>query len=82
MGPDAARDTGERFARRGGLRTQTSAAKPPGLLRPHKLTAYIEPDHPRYGFNEMHDRLYGKGFTIYAGKGASQDTFRLATWAR
>jgi aspartate aminotransferase-like enzyme len=42
------------------------------------LTAYIEPDHPSYGFNPMHDRLYSKGFTIYPGKGAQQDTFRLA----
>jgi 2-aminoethylphosphonate aminotransferase len=42
------------------------------------LTAYLEPDHPRYSFDEMHDRLYAKGFTIYPGKGASQATFRLA----
>jgi aspartate aminotransferase-like enzyme len=26
----------------------------------------------------MHDRLYAKGFTIYPGKGAQQNTFRLA----
>jgi 2-aminoethylphosphonate aminotransferase len=42
------------------------------------LTSYIEPDHPRYSFDEMHDRLYAKGFTIYPGKGADQATFRLA----
>jgi len=42
------------------------------------LTAYLEPDHPRYRFDEMHDRLYAKGFTIYPGKGASRSTFRLA----
>jgi aspartate aminotransferase-like enzyme len=42
------------------------------------LTCYLEPDHPRYTFGEMHDRLYGKGFTIYPGKGARQATFRLA----
>ena len=42
------------------------------------LTAYIEPDHPSYSFDAMHDRLYAKGFTIYPGKGAQQDTFRLA----
>jgi 2-aminoethylphosphonate aminotransferase len=42
------------------------------------LTAYIEPDHPRYSFDAMHDRLYAKGFTIYPGKGAQQNTFRLA----
>jgi 2-aminoethylphosphonate-pyruvate transaminase len=42
------------------------------------LTAYIEPDHPGYSFDAMHDRLYSRGFTIYPGKGAQQDTFRLA----
>ena len=42
------------------------------------LTAYIEPDHSNYSFDAMHDRLYAKGFTIYPGKGAQQDTFRLA----
>ena len=42
------------------------------------LTAYVEPDHPRYDFDQMHDRLYEKGFTIYPGKGAAKATFRLA----
>ncbi|OGR12101.1 MAG: hypothetical protein A2341_23465 [Deltaproteobacteria bacterium RIFOXYB12_FULL_58_9] len=42
------------------------------------LTAYIEPDHPSYSFNGMHDRLFSKGFTIYPGKGANKATFRLA----
>jgi aspartate aminotransferase-like enzyme len=42
------------------------------------LTCYIEPDHPGYSFDAMHDRLYEKGFTIYPGKGAAQATFRLA----
>jgi len=42
------------------------------------LTAYLEPDHPGYSFDAMHDRLYAKGFTIYPGKGAQRDTFRLA----
>jgi 2-aminoethylphosphonate-pyruvate transaminase len=42
------------------------------------LTAYIEPDHPTYRFEDMHDRLYAMGFTIYPGKGARHETFRLA----
>lgn len=42
------------------------------------LTAYLEPDHPRYSFDDMHDRLFAQGFTIYPGKGASSATFRLA----
>jgi aspartate aminotransferase-like enzyme len=53
-----------------------------GLLREDILskilTCYVEPDHPAYRFEAMHDRLYEKGFTIYPGKGASQATFRLA----
>lgn len=43
------------------------------------LTAIIEPDDPRYNFDEMHDYLYVRGFTIYPGKGARRNTFRLAT---
>jgi 2-aminoethylphosphonate-pyruvate transaminase len=42
------------------------------------LTAYLEPDHPNYSFDAMHDSLYAKGFTIYPGKGAQRDSFRLA----
>jgi 2-aminoethylphosphonate aminotransferase len=42
------------------------------------LTAYIEPDHAAYTFDGMHDRLYARGFTIYPGKGAQKNTFRLA----
>jgi 2-aminoethylphosphonate-pyruvate transaminase len=42
------------------------------------LTAYVEPDHPAYGYDPMHDRLFAKGFTIYPGKGAKKATFRLA----
>jgi 2-aminoethylphosphonate aminotransferase len=42
------------------------------------LTAYVEPTHSRYQFDELHDRLYRKGFTIYPGKGADVATFRLA----
>ncbi len=42
------------------------------------LTAYIEPDHPRYRYDEMHDLLFERGYTIYPGKGAKEATFRLA----
>lgn len=50
----------------------------PDAILSRILTAYIEPDHPRYSFDAMHDRLYLRGFTIYPGKGAQQNTFRLA----
>lgn len=50
----------------------------PDAILSRILTAYLEPDHPNYSFEAMHDRLYAKGFTIYPGKGAQRDTFRLA----
>ncbi len=42
------------------------------------LTSIIEPVDPHYQFDGMHDYLYARGFTIYPGKGAKQDTFRIA----
>ena len=42
------------------------------------MSEALEPDHERYSFEQMHDRLYAKGFTIYPGKGAREATFRLA----
>ncbi len=43
----------------------------------HILLTVVEPYHPKYDFNTMHDLLYKKGFTIYPGK-IEQKTFRLA----
>lgn len=42
------------------------------------LTAVIEPENKNYDFNRMHDYLYERGFTIYPGKGAKLNTFRIA----
>ena len=42
------------------------------------LTAFIEPKDPNYHFDKMHDYLYQRGITIYPGKGAKQDTFRIS----
>jgi len=42
------------------------------------LTSIIEPVDSNYSFTEMHDYLYEQGFTIYPGKGAKQNTFRIA----
>lgn len=42
------------------------------------LTAYLEPSDSGYSFEKMHDYLYERGFTIYPGKGAKKDTFRLS----
>jgi len=42
------------------------------------LTAIVEPNSPGYDFMEMHDYFYQNDITIYPGKGAKQDTFRIA----
>lgn len=42
------------------------------------LTAYVEPTHSTYSYDRIHDLLIEHGFTIYPGKGAKKDTFRLA----
>jgi 2-aminoethylphosphonate aminotransferase len=62
----------------GGMRELGFRRLLPEAILSRILTCYIEPDHPGYGFDAMHDRLYQKGFTIYPGKGAAQATFRLA----
>jgi 2-aminoethylphosphonate-pyruvate transaminase len=50
----------------------------PAEQRSKLLTAVIEPTHPNYSYDAMHDYLIERGFTIYPGKGASEATFRLA----
>jgi 2-aminoethylphosphonate-pyruvate transaminase len=42
------------------------------------ITSILEPDCDTYSFREMHDYLYGKGFTIYPGKLNKLNTFRIA----
>ena len=42
------------------------------------LIAVKDPDSPKYNFNDMHDYLYERGYTIYPGKGAKEKTFRLS----
>ena len=42
------------------------------------LTSIVEPEDQNYSYTEMHDFLYKRGFTIYPGKGATQNTFRLS----
>lgn len=42
------------------------------------LIAVKDPDSPKYDFNDMHDYLYERGYTIYPGKGAKEKTFRLS----
>ncbi len=50
----------------------------PEHQRSKLLTAFIEPDSQNYDFNKMHDFFYAHDFTIYPGKGAKEDTFRIA----
>jgi 2-aminoethylphosphonate aminotransferase len=42
------------------------------------LTAILDPKSPNYSFNDMHDYLFERGFTIYPGKVGSINTFRLS----
>ncbi|OGD09935.1 MAG: hypothetical protein A2Y86_00365 [Candidatus Aminicenantes bacterium RBG_13_62_12] len=42
------------------------------------LTAVLEPRVPGYSFRDFHDRCYSQGVTIYPGKAAKKDTFRVA----
>ena len=42
------------------------------------LTAIMDPISPAYSFNEMHDYLFERGFTIYPGKVGNINTFRLS----
>jgi len=42
------------------------------------LVAVCEPKDDKYRFDNMHDYLFERGFTIYPGKGANEATFRLA----
>lgn len=42
------------------------------------LTAILDPKSANYSFNEMHDYLFERGFTIYPGKVGSINTFRLS----
>lgn len=42
------------------------------------LTAFIEPTHVNYHFDQMHDFLLERGITIYPGKGARESSFRIS----
>jgi 2-aminoethylphosphonate aminotransferase len=44
----------------------------------HILLTVLEPEDPHYSFEQLHDYLYQRGFTIYPGK-IGRKTFRLAT---
>ncbi|WP_211246703.1 2-aminoethylphosphonate aminotransferase [Cohnella pontilimi] len=42
------------------------------------VTSIFEPEAPGYSFQEMHDYLHSRGFTIYPGKLDQFRTFRIA----
>lgn len=62
----------------GGVRALGFRRLLPERMLSRILTAYLEPDHPRYDYDVMHDHLKRRGFTVYPGKGAKKATFRLA----
>ena len=62
----------------GGMRTLGFACLLPERWHSRLLTAYLEPDHPAWSFDAMHDDLYAAGITVYPGKLTTARTFRLA----
>lgn len=42
------------------------------------LTTIVEPQIDNYNFDDLHDYLYNKSFTIYPGKISFENTFRIA----
>lgn len=44
----------------------------------HIITSVCIPDIEGFSFEEMHDRLYAKGITVYPGKISDSNTFRIA----
>lgn len=48
-------------------------------LQSKLVTTVLEPRASGYQFQELHDYLYKRGFTIYPGKLHSHDTFRIST---
>lgn len=48
----------------------------------HIITAFHDPAHPRYRFEEFYDRLSQRGFVIYPGKVNKANCFRIGTIGR
>ncbi|MBR2255210.1 MAG: 2-aminoethylphosphonate--pyruvate transaminase, partial [Candidatus Methanomethylophilaceae archaeon] len=42
------------------------------------IVTFMDPESPRYSFEEMHDRARELGYTIYPGKLSAASTFRIA----
>jgi 2-aminoethylphosphonate-pyruvate transaminase len=50
----------------------------PEEIQSKLITAIVEPSSPHYSFDSLHDLARAKGFTIYPGKLANANTFRIA----
>lgn len=50
----------------------------PRELHSGLLTAFLTPVWPGFSFSGLHDHLYARGITLYPGKLAGTDTFRVA----
>lgn len=44
----------------------------------HMITTVVDPEIESFNFNDMHDYLFERGFTLYPGKISSKNTFRIA----
>lgn len=61
-----------------GMQALGFALAVPRLPQSQLLTTFLEPRHPGFSFDAMHDALLAAGFTIYPGKVAQLASFRLA----
>lgn len=62
----------------GGMKSLGFACFIPEAWHSKLLTTFIEPDHPAWNFDAMHDYLYERGITVYPGKLSAARTFRIA----
>ena len=65
-----------------GMRTLGFREVLPEALGSPIITSFLTPEHPRFRFEELYDRLKEKGFVIYPGKVSKRDSFRIGTIGR
>jgi len=51
----------------------------PGEFHSPIITAFLDPDDPRFVFPEFYDQLKARRFVIYPGKVTDRNTFRIGT---
>ena len=61
-----------------GMRRLGFACLVPDRWQSRLLTAFLEPAHPAWSFDAMHDYLYARDLTVYPGKIPGLRSFRVA----